>query len=166
MLHHQPFNVPHCFGTGLPYGLHIRRTGHNPPCGPSAGWWVLTTANSGANGLTCLPVESMYNQQHVNRYKTIFLQSIINFHHFDIKYRLEDLSVWANLLRCLYYFNFTVTRPPKVLYTSVENLSVNRKQDELILIHINVLSTLLNTTAEACINAFAAVSFYPSKLWF
>jgi hypothetical protein len=46
---------PHCWGTGLPYGLHIRRTGHNPPHGPHAGW-VLTTANAaGTNGLTCLP---------------------------------------------------------------------------------------------------------------
>jgi hypothetical protein len=34
---------------------HIRRTGHNQPHGPSAGWWVLTTANAiGTNGLTCL----------------------------------------------------------------------------------------------------------------
>jgi ABC-type uncharacterized transport system permease subunit len=24
----------------LPNGLHIRRTGHNPPRMPSAGWWV------------------------------------------------------------------------------------------------------------------------------
>jgi hypothetical protein len=30
--------------------------GHNPPRGPSAGWWVLTTANvAGTDGLTCLP---------------------------------------------------------------------------------------------------------------
>jgi hypothetical protein len=50
--HHQP----HCWGTGLPYGLHIKRTGHNPPRGPSAGWWVLTTPNAaGTNGLTYLP---------------------------------------------------------------------------------------------------------------
>jgi hypothetical protein len=29
---------------------------HNPPRGPSAGWWVLTTANAaGTTGLTCLP---------------------------------------------------------------------------------------------------------------
>jgi hypothetical protein len=42
-------------GTGLLHGLHIRRTGHNPPCGPSAGWWVLTTANTaGTNDLTYL----------------------------------------------------------------------------------------------------------------
>jgi hypothetical protein len=42
-------------GTDLPYGLYIRRTGQNPPRGPSAGWWVLTTANAaGTNGLTCL----------------------------------------------------------------------------------------------------------------
>jgi hypothetical protein len=28
----------------------------NPPRGPSADWWVLTTANAaGTNGLTCLP---------------------------------------------------------------------------------------------------------------
>jgi hypothetical protein len=38
------------------HGLHIRRTGHNTPRGPSAGWWVLTTVNvAGINGLTCLP---------------------------------------------------------------------------------------------------------------
>jgi hypothetical protein len=42
-------------GPSIPYGLHIRRTDHNPPCGPSAGRWVLTTANAaGANGLTYL----------------------------------------------------------------------------------------------------------------
>jgi hypothetical protein len=41
-------------GTGLPNGLLIKRTGHNPPRGPSAGWWVLTAANAaGTNGLTC-----------------------------------------------------------------------------------------------------------------
>jgi hypothetical protein len=46
---------PHCWGTGLPYGLHIRRTGHNPVRRPSVGWWVLTTANvAGTNRLTCL----------------------------------------------------------------------------------------------------------------
>jgi hypothetical protein len=48
---------PHCWGTGLPYGLHIKRMGHNPPRGPSAGWWVLTTVNiystARTNGLTC-----------------------------------------------------------------------------------------------------------------
>jgi hypothetical protein len=41
--------------TGLPYGSHIKRTGHNPSHGPSADWWVLTTANAAeTNGLTCL----------------------------------------------------------------------------------------------------------------
>jgi hypothetical protein len=35
--HHQPINV--------------QVTGHNPPCGPSVDWWVLTTANAaGSNG--------------------------------------------------------------------------------------------------------------------
>jgi hypothetical protein len=34
------------YGTGLLYGLHIRRTGQNPPRVPSACWWVLTTANA------------------------------------------------------------------------------------------------------------------------
>jgi hypothetical protein len=28
--------------------LHIRRTGLNPPRGPSANWWVLTNANAAA----------------------------------------------------------------------------------------------------------------------
>jgi hypothetical protein len=50
------YECPHCWSTGYPYELHIRRTGRNPPCGPSAGWWVLTTANAaGTDGLTCLP---------------------------------------------------------------------------------------------------------------
>jgi hypothetical protein len=41
------------WGTGLPYGLLTRRTGHNSP---SADWWVLTTANAtGTNSLTFLP---------------------------------------------------------------------------------------------------------------
>jgi hypothetical protein len=31
--------------TGLAYGLHIKRTGHNPPRGPSAGWWVNVFVN-------------------------------------------------------------------------------------------------------------------------
>jgi hypothetical protein len=40
-------------GTGLSYGLHTRRKGHNPPRGPSAGWWVLSTANAAEiNSLT------------------------------------------------------------------------------------------------------------------
>ncbi|CAH0402975.1 unnamed protein product [Chilo suppressalis] len=34
----------------------IGRLGHDPPRGPSADWWVLTTAHAaGTNGLTCLP---------------------------------------------------------------------------------------------------------------
>jgi hypothetical protein len=42
-------------GTGLPYGIPTRRTGHNPPRELSAGWWVLSTANAaGTNSLTCL----------------------------------------------------------------------------------------------------------------
>jgi hypothetical protein len=48
------YYCPHCWGRGLPCGLQIRRTGHNPPHGPSVDWWVLTTANAaGTNGLTC-----------------------------------------------------------------------------------------------------------------
>jgi hypothetical protein len=42
--------------THLPNDSTARRTAHNPPRGPSADWWVLTTANTaGTNGLTCLP---------------------------------------------------------------------------------------------------------------
>jgi hypothetical protein len=45
---------PHCWATGFPYGLYIKRTSHNPTRGPSASWWVLTTENTaGTNGLTC-----------------------------------------------------------------------------------------------------------------
>jgi hypothetical protein len=52
--YHQPINVSPLLG--LPYGIHIRRMDHNPPRGPSAGWWVQTTANAaGTNGLACLP---------------------------------------------------------------------------------------------------------------
>jgi hypothetical protein len=50
------YECPHYWGTGLPYGLHIKRTDHNPPRGPSAGWWVVTTAiTARTNGLMCLP---------------------------------------------------------------------------------------------------------------
>jgi hypothetical protein len=37
--HHQPINA-HCWGTGLPYGLPTRRTGHNPSREPSADLWM------------------------------------------------------------------------------------------------------------------------------
>jgi hypothetical protein len=54
--HHQLINVPTAGAQAIPYGLHITRTCHNPPRGPSAGWCVLTTANvEGTNGLTYLP---------------------------------------------------------------------------------------------------------------
>jgi hypothetical protein len=50
------YKCSHCWGTSLLYGLHIRRTGHNPPRRPSAGCWVLTTAHAdGTNDSTCLP---------------------------------------------------------------------------------------------------------------
>jgi hypothetical protein len=39
--------------------MDYTRAGHNLPRGPSAGWWVLTTANAaGIYGLTCLPKHS------------------------------------------------------------------------------------------------------------
>jgi hypothetical protein len=46
---------------------HIRRTGYNPPRGPNAGWWVLTTANN-------LPSEA---RMHVLN-TTINLRHILN----------------------------------------------------------------------------------------
>jgi hypothetical protein len=43
------------WGTGLPYGLHIRKRAITHHAGP-VDWWVLTTANTvGPNCLTCLP---------------------------------------------------------------------------------------------------------------
>jgi hypothetical protein len=44
--HHQPIKAPTARAQAFCYGLHIRRMGHNPPHGPSAGWWVLTTVNA------------------------------------------------------------------------------------------------------------------------
>ncbi|RVE49721.1 hypothetical protein evm_005591 [Chilo suppressalis] len=53
--HHQPINVPTAGAQAFPMD-GIGRLGHDPPRGPSADWWVLTTADAaGANGLTCLP---------------------------------------------------------------------------------------------------------------
>ncbi|RVE40311.1 hypothetical protein evm_015039 [Chilo suppressalis] len=50
-----PINVP----TAGAQAFHmdgIGRLGHDPPRGPNADWWVLTTANAaGTNGLMCLP---------------------------------------------------------------------------------------------------------------
>jgi hypothetical protein len=56
--YHQPINIPTAGAQAflMNYGLHIRRTGHNPPRVPSAGLWVLSIANAaGTNGLTCRP---------------------------------------------------------------------------------------------------------------
>ncbi|RVE46417.1 hypothetical protein evm_008951 [Chilo suppressalis] len=53
--HHQPINVPTAGAHAFPME-GIGRLGHDPPRGPSADWWVLTTADAtGTNGLTCLP---------------------------------------------------------------------------------------------------------------
>ncbi|RVE49894.1 hypothetical protein evm_005487, partial [Chilo suppressalis] len=53
--HHQPINVPTAGAQAFPMD-GIGRLGHDPPRGPSADWWVLTTADAaGTNGLTCLP---------------------------------------------------------------------------------------------------------------
>ncbi|RVE41070.1 hypothetical protein evm_014281 [Chilo suppressalis] len=50
-----PINVPTPGAQAFPMD-GIGRLGHDPPRGPSADWWVLTTANAaGTNGLTCLP---------------------------------------------------------------------------------------------------------------
>jgi hypothetical protein len=56
--HHQLINLPtagaQVFLMNYPQGE--RGTGHNPPRGSSADWWVLATANiAGTNGCTLLP---------------------------------------------------------------------------------------------------------------
>ncbi|RVE51886.1 hypothetical protein evm_003506 [Chilo suppressalis] len=51
----EPINVPTAGAQALPME-GIGRLGHDPPHGPSADWWVLTTADAaGTNGSTCLP---------------------------------------------------------------------------------------------------------------
>jgi hypothetical protein len=53
--HHQSNNVPTAGAQNI-LMEDIKRTGHNLPREPSAGWCVLTTANAArTNGLTCLP---------------------------------------------------------------------------------------------------------------
>ncbi|RVE53772.1 hypothetical protein evm_001664 [Chilo suppressalis] len=50
-----PIYVPTAGAQAFPMD-GIGRLGHDPPRGPSADWWVLTTADAaGTNGLTCLP---------------------------------------------------------------------------------------------------------------
>jgi hypothetical protein len=50
--YHQPINIP---TAGLRPSIWITHMSYHPPRGPSARWWVLTTANEvGTNGLTCL----------------------------------------------------------------------------------------------------------------
>jgi hypothetical protein len=54
--HHQPINVPTAGAQAFLMDYPTRRKGHNPPRGPNADWWVLTTAiAAGTNGLTWLP---------------------------------------------------------------------------------------------------------------
>ncbi|RVE41417.1 hypothetical protein evm_013928 [Chilo suppressalis] len=56
----------------------IGSLGHDPPRGPSADWWVLTTADAaGTNGLTCLPKHgearnSIMGERAVGRLQTAF----------------------------------------------------------------------------------------------
>ncbi|RVE43129.1 hypothetical protein evm_012208 [Chilo suppressalis] len=51
--HHQPINVPTAGAQAFPMD-RIGRLGPDPPRGPSADWWVLTTADvAGTNDLTC-----------------------------------------------------------------------------------------------------------------
>ncbi|RVE41923.1 hypothetical protein evm_013417 [Chilo suppressalis] len=51
----KPINVPTAGAQAFPMD-GIGRLGRDPPRGPSADWWVLTTADAaGTNGLTCLP---------------------------------------------------------------------------------------------------------------
>jgi hypothetical protein len=50
------YYYPHCGAQAFLMDLPTRSTGHNPPRGPSADWWVLTTTNAvGTNGLKCTP---------------------------------------------------------------------------------------------------------------
>ncbi|RVE41259.1 hypothetical protein evm_014091 [Chilo suppressalis] len=49
-------NVPTAGAQAFPMD-GLGRMGHDPSRGPSAGWWVLTTADAArTNGLTCLPI--------------------------------------------------------------------------------------------------------------
>ncbi|RVE43546.1 hypothetical protein evm_011804 [Chilo suppressalis] len=50
----QPNNVPTAAAQAFPMD-GIGRLGLDPPRGPSADWWVLTTADAAGLGLTCLP---------------------------------------------------------------------------------------------------------------
>jgi hypothetical protein len=65
-------------GTVLTYGLHIRRTGYNPPRGPSAGWWVEN------KWFYCILLitwwTAQYSQQH-DRYLPVShaVRTLVNF---------------------------------------------------------------------------------------
>jgi hypothetical protein len=87
-------------GTGLLYGLHIRRTSHNLPRRPSAG--LLTTVNAaGANGLTCLPKHGGSKKQNKKRagieLKVDTYLLISNKHKFIKKYILIGQFVTESL---------------------------------------------------------------------
>jgi hypothetical protein len=54
--HHQPIDLPTAGAQAFLMDYLQGERAHNPPRGPSADWWVLTTANAAStNGLTCLP---------------------------------------------------------------------------------------------------------------
>jgi hypothetical protein len=86
---------PNCWDTDLPYGLHIRRTGHNPPCRPSADWWVLTTVNAaGTNGLTCLSKNGgarnnkfLVTHPMINLYERCLASAMARRAHWPLGYR-------------------------------------------------------------------------------
>jgi hypothetical protein len=86
-------------GTGLPYGLFIMGTGHNPPRGPGADyWWLLKTVNAaGTYGLTCLPKHGGARNNKLNvKYSCI----------------LDDMNKVENKLEKFKYF----VQPDMLLY--------------------------------------------------
>jgi hypothetical protein len=78
-----------------PYGLHIKRTGHNPPRRPSASWWVLTTVNTaGTNGSTCLP---KHGGARDNKFSHVYWHII----HFRLLTHLNTNTLLNNIFQIL-----------------------------------------------------------------
>ncbi|RVE45050.1 hypothetical protein evm_010307 [Chilo suppressalis] len=92
--HHQPINVPTAGAQAFPID-GIGRLGHDPPRGPSADWWVLTTADAaGTNGLMCLPKHGGARDREVERLLREYRQNQelvrnIGAHYYQIIYPVQ-----------------------------------------------------------------------------
>jgi hypothetical protein len=88
---------------GLPYGSHIRRTGHYPPRGTCAYLLVLATANAAdTNGLTYLTKHG--GARDINDHPSDYRPTLLNFQDHTPNAQSASPSLKKNKIVCIHLF--------------------------------------------------------------